>query len=370
MSAGPGLALLFTPGVTLGDWRRAGFLGREVRYYEALSRCVGPVVFVHGGREGSAPDLGAIEVMRNASGIPSWLFWPSAPLGIARRRPRAAIVKTNQLAGAIPALVAKAAGAKVVARGGWVPSEPWWYPTPRHPRRLAAVVREAVLCRIADIVFVSSADSAAGVERRQHLPAGRVRVLPNFVDVEQFGRVRPKIPGLVSMVGRLSTQKDPLAAIDAVARVPGATLRVIGDGPLRRAAEAHARETEAKVEFLGVVPHARLPGLLAESEVYLTASRYEGHPKSLIEAMAAGGACLAPPSPGIVSVLEHGRTGYLADRGDPDALARGLADLLADRDLRERLGAAARREALDRYSLDRVLADECAAYRSAGWIDP
>lgn len=371
MTAGgpPGLALLFTPGVTLGDWRRAGFLAREVRYYQGLSRCVGPVVFVHEGRDhGGGPDLGGIDVVPNARGLPSPLFWTSAARRVTRGPRRAGIVKTNQLAGAIPALVAKAAGAHIVARGGWVQTEPWWYPTAGHPRRLLALVREVVLVRVADIVFVSSADGAAGIERRHRLPAGRVRVLPNYVDVEMFAIARPKMRGLVTMVGRLSAQKDPLAAIDAVARVPGAALRVIGDGPLRRAAEEHARRVGARAEFLGVVPHERLPALLAETEVFLSASRYEGHPKALIEAMAAGAACVARPSPGVVSVLDHGRTGYLAASATADALAQGVSEVLADPTARQRLGEAARREAEARYSLAGVLSGECEAYRGAGWI--
>lgn len=364
----PGLALLFTPGVTLGDWRRAGFLEREVRYYDALSRCVGPVVFVHEGRErGGGTDLGGVGVVDNAAGLPSPLFWTGAALRVTRGARRAGIVKTNQLAGVIPAIVARAAGAHVVARGGWVQTEPWWYPTPRHPRRLVALVREAVLVRMAAFVFVTTAEGASAIERRHRLRPGRIRVLPNFVDVEMFGVARPKVRGLATMVGRLSAQKDPLAAIEAISRVPGATLRVAGDGPLRGAAEEQARRTGARVEFLGAVPHRRLPELLAETEVFLSASRYEGHPKALIEAMAAGVACVARPSPGVASILEHGRTGYLAASASVDALAQGVSEVLGDASLRERIGGGAR-EAAQRYSLERVVALECEAYRSSGWL--
>lgn len=366
----PGLALAFTPGVTLDDWRRSGFLSREVRYYTALGARLGRIVFLtQGVRDHElAGALGEIELMENSGRLPSWAYWLTVPLRLRRLRPRPALLKTNQLAGVLAPLVAKMLrGSRIVARGGYVPSEPWWHRHHWDPRRVEATIREAMLCWLADLVLVSSEESAMYVRRRYRLPAGRVRVVPNFVDLARFRVASPRTPGLITMVGRLVPQKNVLAAVDAVAAIPGARLRLVGDGPLRAAVERRANETGASVEILGVVEHERLPELLAASEVYLMASLYEGHPKTLIEAMAVGLACVAAPSPGVTSVVEHGRTGYLASGPGADALRAALEVVLADADLREHLGARAR-VAADRYSLERVLDLECEAYRSIGWI--
>ncbi|MBI4349620.1 MAG: glycosyltransferase family 4 protein [Elusimicrobia bacterium] len=366
----PGLALAFTPGVTLDDWRRSGFLSREVQYYTALGARVGRVVFVtQGVRDHElAGALGEIELVENSARLPSWAFWLTVPLRLRRLRPRPAILKTNQLAGVLAPLAAKVLrSSRIVARGGYVPSEPWWHRHHWDPRRVETTIREAVLCWLADLVLVSSEESAAYVQRRYRLPVGRVRIVPNFVDIARFRVTAPKVHGLVTMVGRLVPQKNVLAAIEAVASIPGARLRLIGDGPLRAAVERRANETGASVEILGVVEHRRLPELLAASEIYLMASLYEGHPKTLIEAMAVGLACVAVPSPGVTSVVEHGETGYLSSGPDAHALRTALMAVLADAGLRERLGTSARLAAA-RYSLERVLDLECEAYRSVGWI--
>lgn len=369
---GPGLALYFTPGVTVRTWQRSGFLTREVAYYRSLSACVGPIHFLTTGHDDRSLQaaLDPIGLLDNHWRLPQPVFDLTLPGRLARTVPRPAIVKTNQLAGTVgPILLKVVAGMKLVARGGYVASEPWWHRHRLHPRRFAASLNEALLCRLADLVLVTTSEGASYLSRRYRVPPGKIRVVPNFVEDERFSVDVPTVDGLITMVGRLTPQKNVLAAIEAVADLPTARLRIIGDGPLRAECESLARRRGVSVEFLGVVDHERLPRLLGESAVYLLASRYEGHPKSLIEAMAAARPCVATRAPGVSAVIRDGETGLLAEDASADALRRCLAAVLSDHELAAKLGAAARREALAKYSLDRVCALECDIYRAAGLLD-
>ncbi len=150
-------------------------------------------------------------------------------------------------------------------------------------------------------------------------------------------------------------------------RVPEAELHVVGDGPLRGSAERLAGELGLgeSVRFLG--HREDVPELLAHAECALLASDYEGCPLSVVEAMAASVPVVATAAGGTAELVTPGRTGTLAPRGDADALAAALEDVLADPARAAELGAEGRRNAEADLSLERMverlvgLYDELAA---------
>ena len=82
-----------------------------------------------------------------------------------------------------------------------------------------------------------------------------------------------------------------------------------------------------------------LETILGELDVVICASRNEGTPVALIEAMAAGISVLSTDVGGVADLVAHGKTGWLVPPGDPPALARAIEELLGDPALRARLAA-------------------------------
>ena len=356
--SGGGLALAFTPGTTIADWERGGLLDREVRYYRRLAERVGPVTFVSEGPRAAIAGIATI----TGTGP---LFWPGAAFALRTSRPR--ILKTNQLAhSTFPILARAVAGTRIVARGGYVGSEPWRHVHVLARRQLQATAREWTLCKVADLVIVTTPMARQYVISR-YRPRADVVVVPNFVEHERFALDRPKQSGLVTIVGRLTAEKNVLAAIEAVAGIPGARLRIVGDGPFRTRAERAVTRLGVNAEFRGRVPYDRIPALLAESEAFLMPSHFEGHPKALVEAMAAGVACVVAPSPGLAEAIDDGVNGIVAADASAAAIREAVSRVLGDAALRDRLGRAARAVAM-RFSVDRVLELEWDAYRSAGLL--
>ncbi|MBN1478541.1 glycosyltransferase, partial [Candidatus Sumerlaeota bacterium] len=137
-------------------------------------------------------------------------------------------------------------------------------------------------------------------------------------------------------------------------------LDIIGEGPLRAALETLAR-SNPRIHFLGSVPHDELPSHLHRATAFVLPSLYEGHPKTLIEAMACGLPVIATDVPGIREVITHGDTGFLCQT-DSDSLRDGIAQALDDATLRESLGRRAREAAVEQFSLDRVVECELRLY--------
>jgi len=210
------------------------------------------------------------------------------------------------------------------------------------------------------------------------VPASRVTVIRNGVDAERFqgpAADRAELgvaPGrlVIGSVGCLAPRKDYGTLLDAVAALAGRGLEpalvLVGDGDERPRLERRAAELGIadRVRFLG--ERADVERLLPLFDVFVLSSRDEGIPNALLEAMAAGRPAVATAVGGTPEVLEDGRTGWLVPPGDPPALAAALATALVDRDEAARRGAAARREVLDRRSIDAMARAHEAFYRNGG----
>jgi len=157
---------------------------------------------------------------------------------------------------------------------------------------------------------------------------------------------------LMIAVGRLSIPKGYADLLDALAVVrsacPGVALVIAGDGPLRTdlQAQAEALGLGSSVILLGA--RTDVPALLAASDLFVSASHWEGLPLALLEAMMAGLPCVVTSVGENPLVLSPG-TGRLVPPHQPDQLAAAVIDLLHDPEQRARLGQAARQHAEAHY---------------------
>src|SRR5207244_9575786 len=107
--------------------------------------------------------------------------------------------------------------------------------------------------------------------------------------------------------GRLVPQKDLETLIRAVAGVPrNLRLCFVGDGPKRGELGRLCTDLGVDCAFAGVVGHGELPEILSRSRCFVLPSRFEGHPKALLEAMAAGLACVASDISGVRDLADGG----------------------------------------------------------------
>jgi D-inositol-3-phosphate glycosyltransferase len=216
--------------------------------------------------------------------------------------------------------------------------------------RRVAPLRPLVRRVLASARLVICASRALADEARR-LGASDVRVIPSGVDVP--GEVAEEDdPPHVLYAGRLSPEKGVL---ELVAAANGFPLVVVGDGPLR------ARVPGA----LGFLTHEELGRRYERAAVVACPSLREGFGVVAAEAMAHGRPVVASAVGGLLDLVVHEETGLLVPPGDVNALRAALGRLLADRNLRRRLGDAGRARARAELSWERVLDRTLAAYGDA-----
>ena len=140
-------------------------------------------------------------------------------------------------------------------------------------------------------------------------------------------------------------------------------LVLIGEGPLEAPLRAQAADRAIDAEFLPRLPQPELLARMRRCAVYAQASAYEGHPKTVLEALACGTPTVVADAWGLSDVVTAGVTG-LVTRCAVEDLARGIARLLTDRDLAATLGREAARDA-ERLRLDAILPLEARAHELA-----
>jgi glycosyltransferase involved in cell wall biosynthesis len=209
--------------------------------------------------------------------------------------------------------------------------------------------------------IVANSPAAACVLRQEGIATGSIAVIANGIDASWFeAREAGRPLRTVITVANLRPEKNHETVIAAAAALapthPHVRFQIVGDGPRRQELESlvRARGLRERIEFLG--HREDVPALLAAADVFVLASRSEAFPNSAIEAMAAGLPVVTSAVGGLLDLIENGRTGVLIAPADPDALTVALRDLLNDPVKAYALGAAARREVLNRYSFDRMVA--------------
>jgi glycosyltransferase involved in cell wall biosynthesis len=215
--------------------------------------------------------------------------------------------------------------------------------------------------------------------RTHGVPGGIIRVVPNGVPdprpagpaerAEKRSLLRVPEDGLlVAAVGSLVERKGHSLLLRALAEARDGRrlhLAVVGDGPLRGPLEALAADLGigGRVSFLGHREDA--VRWSAASDFVVLASRLEGMPLCILEAMGAGVPALAFAIEGMDEVVEEGVTGLLAVPGDSGAFARGIEDLAGDPARRARMGLAARARFEERFTVERMARDTMAVYEEA-----
>ena len=281
---------------------------------------------------------------------------------------------------AIPA--AKLAGARVIAsiRDMGV----YLSPSQKLTQRL--------ICRFADRVLVN-ASAIKDWLASDGYDASRITVIPNGIDLDRFEHpartgslhnelglpAEAPLIGVVGRVARLKGIDDFLrAAAMIIRRFPASRFLIIGDsgtfisqGGTIVEDDRYEEELERLAADLGLQDRVIFTGFRPDIERVLSGltvsvqpSLSEGLSNTLLESMAAGVPVVATRVGGTAEVVQDGHNGLLVPAADPNSMANAICRLLDEPALASRLGQAARRHIIERYSMSRMVQSTSQIYET------
>ncbi len=213
-------------------------------------------------------------------------------------------------------------------------------------------------------VSQSSADFTASTAR---LPADKLVVIPNGIDLSRFTNVQPAdlaclgLAGqrLVTFIGRLDPQKGLpqllTTASDWLRRLPDCDLLLVGKGPLEAALRRQCDEAgiAQRVHFAGWRPD--IPAILAASSLLVLCSAWEGMPNVVLEAMASSLPVVATQVEGVGELLGSGSLEQSVPYGRWEDFSNLVVRILSDPNLADRLGRENRHRTEHQFTIERMV---------------
>jgi N-acetyl-alpha-D-glucosaminyl L-malate synthase BshA len=200
-----------------------------------------------------------------------------------------------------------------------------------------------------------------------------IEVIPNFVDTRKYRRIdsdsvrkqiAPHGERILIHVSNFRVVKrvpDAIHVFNVVRQRIPSKLILIGDGPDRSNCEKLCRDLEVydDVKFLG--KQAELVPLLSASDLFLMPSQSESFGLSALEAMACGVPVISSSVGGLPELIVHGQTGFIAEIGDIQRMAKYAIDLLTNEQKHRLFAEASRRRAVENFEMDQIV-DQYESY--------
>ena len=364
------LGFFLTEKMSLKNWDKAGILSREIAPYNILATYFKKIyLFTYDGKEELdyqkhlAPNIEIVyKRWRMRARDYRWLLlflnW--------KKIKECDFIKTNQLK-ARAALIAKIIKpkSKLVLRTGWTQS---LFLKKQKGQAEKKIVRwERIAYRLADVGLVTSNNDKKYLLSQYKIKSDKIKVIANYIDTDLFAPdEQEKFENKIVYSGKIEEQKNLINLVKALEST-GIGLDIIG-GPMDEKSEQLqkelidlAKKLGVAINFTGRLKNEDLPKILNKYQIYVLPSFYEGMPKSLLEAMSTGLACVGTNVEGTREIIKDGVTGILSETS-PDDLRKNIVELTSNTEWQNKLGKTARQFVLDNFSLKTQIIKEINIY--------
>lgn len=198
------------------------------------------------------------------------------------------------------------------------------------------------------------------IEASYGVSASRIPIIQNGVDISKFYRKNHVTKNNITLinVGRFSPQKNHELLIRCykklIEKYANLKLVLIGEGELKGNIEKQVRDNKIQDSVLFTGNVSNVEDYLAEADVFLMTSDYEGLPLSVIEAMASGLPIVSTKAGGVVDLISDKENGLLVDVGNEAEIIKAVSRLLSDEETRRRMGEKSQ-ELAKKYSVEMMI---------------
>lgn len=309
------------------------------------------------------PELGGINVHCNHIGLKPFIYEKFINSLHGKTIRSADIIKTNQMFGADVAVkFSKKNKIPLINRMGYIYSEFKANETSKNSDEYFESVKlEKDVIKLADHIVVTTALMLDTICDQYPDAEKKISIIPNFVDTNIF---KPNLSVEkiydVIFIGRFEPQKNLINLLDALSATKLSVL-MVGSGSQEDELKKKYNSLISDIKWKKNLPNPELPNYLNHARILALPSLYEGHPKVLIEAMAAGTPVVATNSPGIREIITHCENGFLCETGK-NSISKALTDVLENVQLRKSMSENALKYVKDNFSIEKILGLELALF--------
>jgi len=236
---------------------------------------------------------------------------------------------------------------------------------------------DKLLYPLGALLIVNSESGAESVRKRKEFRPQKIKVIYNGIPFEQYAKEEKYIkllqefgiqPGgkVIAVVGRLSEEKNHELIFYALQKVlgtyPDVHLLCVGSGPRLDELKKLAKQLDIddKVIFTGY--RSDIPSILSAIDLLVLASKFEGVPNVLLEAMAAARPIVATSVGGVPEIITDGETGLLVPSMDVKAMAEAIIRILTDENMAQEMGRKGQEAVKKNFSVERMVSDTEKVY--------
>lgn len=356
------LALFFTYGTSLEDWIKNGTIEREVDIYKRFAENFDKIYFLtYGKNDGKYQNLlpKKITVLPKKYHISNQIYSFIIPFVYSKEIKDTDWLKTNQIMGSWSAILAKIFfKKKLFLRTGYTES---LFGRTGLKKILISII-EWLAYKNCNLATVTSNSQKAYLEKRYG--ARSIFVIPNGINTKIFKptkKMNPSTKTLLFSVGRLHPEKNLLNLLEAIRGLEDVKMKIIGKGPLEKYMLKFKEDYGLDLEIISSVPNNQLPEMYNAADIYIQPSLFEGNPKTILEAMSCGLPIIATNIEGINNVIINEENGCLC-KTDSQSIRKTVLKIIKNHELREKIGANARKSIEENYDLNKLIEKELEIY--------
>ena len=342
------LGLFLSPGDSVEKHKQSGQLDRFLKYYlEPYSKFFNHIyLFTYGDSDKHYLLPSQLKLIPKPKIIPNYLYQLILVFIHWKIIKTIDINRVFQAPGGIPALIAK-----IIFNKPYVVTYGYDYvffakKSGRFGLAFLLSLMIPVVLKLAQKIIVTTP---------ANLQLENTVLIPNGVNPRQFKPQGRRRPDLILAVGRLEPQKNYPLLIEAVSRCrPGIKLVIVGQGSLRNTLLHQAKKLGVDLVILNNLPHSRLINWYQRCSIYTLTSGYEGHPKTLLEAMSC--ACPVITTSFSGNLITNLVNGLICRHRQ--ALTAAIDKLREDSVLAHNLGLQARQSVLHQYDIKTLVNKE------------
>ena len=279
------------------------------------------------------------------------------PFIISAQLKKCDIVKCHQITGGLLTIIcAFIYGKKSIVRAGWEPTYNYKLWGISFFKYLFHSLNSLISYQFSTNIIVTTDELKKYISKRYLISLKKIHVIPNCINTKKFLKINLKRKKNTAVnISRLEKQKNLFELIE-ICEKANLNLDVIGDGSQKEHLKKFAKNKKINIKFLGKINNEKMPKKISLYNFYLSSSKIEGSPKSILEAMSCELPIFGLKAPGIDTIISNNKNGYLFK--DSKLLIKKIIESKNKKKLLNRLGKENRKLVKEKFSLDKCVKKE------------